>query len=43
VEVLCFVGLGGLFIASFCFIASDRPLVPLKDPRLGEALNYTNY
>ena len=42
VELLCFVGLGGLFVAAFCFIASDRALVPLKDPRLSEALNYTN-
>ncbi len=41
-ELLCFVGLGGLFVSAFCFIASDRALVPLKDPRLGEALNYTN-
>jgi hypothetical protein len=41
-ELLCAVGLGGLFIASFCFFASDRALVPLKDPRLGEALNYSN-
>jgi hypothetical protein len=42
VDVLCFVGLGGLFVALFCFIASNRPLVPLRDPRLSEALNYTN-
>lgn len=42
VDVLCFVGLGGLYVAIFSFIASNRPLVPLRDPRLGEALNYTN-
>ena len=42
VELLCFIGLGGLYIAIFSFIASNRPLVPLRDPRLSEALNYTN-
>ena len=26
----------------FCLIARDRPLVPLKDPRLGEALAHHN-
>ena len=29
-----------VYIALFCLIARNRPLVPLKDPRLGEALNY---
>ncbi len=42
VEILSFVGLGGLFVAIFSFIASNRPLVPLRDPRLSEALNYSN-
>ena len=42
VELVCLVGFSGLFVGFFCLIAADRPLVPLKDPRLGEALNYTN-
>jgi hypothetical protein len=42
VEVLCLVGLAGLFVSLFSFIASNRPLVPMRDPRLSEALNYTN-
>ena len=42
VELLCLLGLGGLFVSMFCFIAADRPLVPLRDPRLGEALNFKN-
>ena len=42
VQIPCAIGLIGLFIALFCFIARDKPLVPLKDPRLGEALNFEN-
>ena len=38
----CAVGIIGLFAAIFFLIARDRPLVPLKDPRLGEALNFHN-
>jgi hypothetical protein len=40
VDLTCTVGMIALFIAMFCLIARDRPLVPLKDPRLGEALNH---
>ena len=32
--------MAALFIALFCWIAGDKALVPLKDPRLGEALNH---
>ncbi len=42
IELLTFGGFAGLFIGSFCFIAGNRPLVPLGDPRLVEALNYKN-
>ena len=42
VQIPCAIGLIGLFVALFCFIARDKPLVPLKDPRLGEALNFEN-
>jgi hypothetical protein len=39
-DVPCTIGMVALFIAIFCLIARDRPLVALKDPRLGEALNH---
>ena len=41
-EILLFAGMGAIFVASFCLIAGNRSLVPLKDPRLHEALNYDN-
>ena len=41
-DVACAIGMIGLFLAIFFLIARDKPLVPLKDPRLGEALNYHN-
>ena len=40
IDFACMVGVIALFIGLFCLIARNRPLVPLKDPRLGEALNY---
>ncbi len=39
-DLPCTIGMVALFIAIFCLIARDRPLVALKDPRLGEALNH---
>ncbi len=41
-EVLTFVGLAGLFVAGFARLARGRALVPLKDPRLAEALSFEN-
>ncbi len=41
-ELLCLIGMGGIFVASFCLIAGKRSLVPVHDPRLYEALNYDN-
>jgi hypothetical protein len=40
IDLACVVGMIAVYIALFCLIARNRPLVPLKDPRLGEALNY---
>ena len=40
IDIACVVGMIGLFLAVFFLIVRDRPLVPLKDPRLGEALNH---
>jgi hypothetical protein len=39
-DIACGVGMVAIFVALFCLIARDRPLVPLKDPRLGQALNH---
>lgn len=41
--LLCLVGVGGLYVASFCWLAGSRALIPMKDPRLVESLNYTNW
>ena len=29
-----------LYVAFFCWEAGDRPLIPLRDPRLVESLNF---
>ena len=41
-ELLLLAGMGAIFVASFCLVSGNRSLVPLKDPRLHEALNYDN-
>jgi hypothetical protein len=40
VEILSFVGVGGLFLALTAFFLGSAPLVPIKDPRLPESLAY---
>lgn len=40
--LVCLVGMGGIFLASFCVVAGKRSLVCTRDPRLHEALNYDN-
>lgn len=40
VEACCFLGMLLIYSAFFCWVASDRPLIPLKDPRLTESLNF---
>lgn len=42
IDIPCAIGMIGLFVAMFCLIARDRPLVALQDPRLGESLNFKN-
>ena len=42
VDGLIFVGMLGVMIGFFCLISGNRSLIPLKDPRLHEALNYDN-
>jgi hypothetical protein len=41
-DVLCFVGVGGLFVAGLAWVAGDRSLIPDKDPRLDESLAFEN-
>lgn len=38
--ISCLIGMIAVYIALFCLITRNRPLVPLQDPRLGEALNH---
>lgn len=42
IDVCCFVGIGGVWMAGWLQLAGDRPLVPLGDPRLHEALAFEN-
>ena len=42
VTALCFVGIGGLFVFSTMFALRNKSLVPVKDPRLSEALAFEN-
>jgi hypothetical protein len=41
-EIATFLGIGGLFLAGVGWVAGDKPLVPLGDPRLPEALHFQN-
>jgi hypothetical protein len=42
-SALCWIGVGGFWLAGWAWLAGARPLIPLKDPRLGEALAFENY
>jgi hypothetical protein len=41
-DVACFVGVGGLFLAAAAHRARNRSLVPERDPRLLESLTFEN-
>jgi len=41
-EIGCFVGIGGLFVAGFARMAGRSALIPVKDPRLIESLEFEN-
>ncbi len=43
IDLLCLVGMGGLFLASVLFMLRGRALLPVKDPRLAESLAFENY
>jgi hypothetical protein len=42
-DLLTIVGVGGLWLAVFTWAVVNRPLVPLKDPRLEESVNFENF
>ncbi len=42
ITLLCFIGMGGLYLFSTVFALRGKSLVPLKDPRLPEALQFEN-
>ena len=42
-DIMIAVGLGFVFIAGFLFNLKNVNLIPVKDPRLKEAVNFTNY
>ena len=42
VDVLCFVGLGGLFCAALAWRLARVNLIPQRDPRLDESLEFEN-
>jgi len=42
VEVLCWLGLGGVFVAGVAFRSKNVALVPVKDPRLPNSLAFEN-
>lgn len=41
-DLLCFIGLGGIFLAAMAKIAGRHSLIPVGDPRLGESLKFEN-
>lgn len=41
-NLLTTVGMLGLFAATLAWIAADRPLLPVRDPRLEESLSFKN-
>lgn len=43
VDALAFVGVGGVFVATFAALLTRRAIVPLRDPRLGESFRFENF
>jgi len=43
VDLTAFVGIGGLFVAQLASRLRECPLIPEKDPRLGESIAFENY
>jgi hypothetical protein len=42
VDLFCFLGIGGLFVALFAFLTRRKALLPFQDPRLSESITYEN-
>lgn len=42
VELAALVGVGGIWLGGILYFTGDKPLIPLKDPRLGESLAFHN-
>lgn len=42
VELAALIGVGGVWLAGILYFAADKPLIPLKDPRLAESLAFHN-
>jgi hypothetical protein len=42
IDVACFVGLAGFFLAAAAVRIQNRSLVPVGDPRLAESLAFEN-
>lgn len=42
VDVLAWVGIGGIFLAIFGYRMKTKALVPFRDPRLPESMKYSN-
>ncbi|HEX8520765.1 MAG TPA: hypothetical protein VF669_00830 [Tepidisphaeraceae bacterium] len=42
IELLCFVGIGGIFMATHLRLMAKHPLRPLHDPRLAESVAFQN-
>jgi hypothetical protein len=43
VDILCLVGFIGVFLIPFGWSLATRALVPVKDPRLAESVNFENF
>ncbi|MFH1845131.1 MAG: quinol:cytochrome C oxidoreductase [bacterium] len=41
-DLLCFVGLGGIYVAGLAWLAGGRSLVPTRDPRLADSIAFEN-
>ena len=43
IDLALVVGMGGLFVAGVLWSAGNRPLLPVRDPRLAESLAFENF
>jgi hypothetical protein len=40
VDILCFIGIGGIWLGALVFIAASHPIVAIGDPRLKDSLRH---